>query len=305
MKQQYKGRLTHGAKTTVALVAAIMAAGAASAAEFDLTAPGNQQVNVLGDVGGTAIFADHFTQPAGTGVFEPFLTLDANGQTSTGNNRIESAYNTDGFTALYLDQLRPQWNERLTLGDLAQITLNNVNYYAFILDANEPGNNKSLISIDNIRIYTSATDNTAAVGNNIANLNSLGALRWAMNDPLSTGTTPPDVNGFNVDTWVKLDAAQENVGAGSNQANGGSGMSDMIVYVPVTAFAGALLTDYVWFYNLNGVHYNSDTGTGATSGYEEWRAVVDLNRVPEGGSTAIMLGLALLGFGGLRRKLQK
>jgi hypothetical protein len=28
-------------------------------------------------------------------------------------------------------------------------------------------------------------------------------------------------------------------------------------------------------------------------------------RVPEGGSTAIMLGLALLGFGGLRRKLQK
>jgi hypothetical protein len=29
------------------------------------------------------------------------------------------------------------------------------------------------------------------------------------------------------------------------------------------------------------------------------------DRVPEGGSTAIMLGLALLGFGGLRRKLQK
>ena len=28
-------------------------------------------------------------------------------------------------------------------------------------------------------------------------------------------------------------------------------------------------------------------------------------RVPEGGSTAIMLGLALMGFGGLRRKLQK
>src|SRR5688572_15902276 len=29
------------------------------------------------------------------------------------------------------------------------------------------------------------------------------------------------------------------------------------------------------------------------------------NEVPEGGSTAIMLGLALLGFGGLRRKLRK
>ncbi len=29
------------------------------------------------------------------------------------------------------------------------------------------------------------------------------------------------------------------------------------------------------------------------------------HRVPEGGSTAILLGLALLGFGGLRRKLQK
>lgn len=291
-----------GAKTTMAIVAGIMAAGAAAAAEHDLTAPGSQSINVLGDVGGTAIFADHFTQPAGTGVFEPFLTLDANGQTSTGNNNIESAYNTDGFTALYMDQLRPQWNERLRLGDLAQITLGTANYYAFILDANEPGANKSLISIDNIRIYTSAADNTAAVGDTLGNLNSLGTLRWAMNDPLSTGTTPPDLNGFNVDTWVKLNANQENVDAGPNASNGGSGKSDMIVYIPVTAFAGALATDYLWFYNLNGVHYSVDSTLGSTSGFEEWRAVT---RVPEGGSTAIMLGLTLLAFGGIRRKLQK
>jgi hypothetical protein len=88
---------------------------------------------------------------------------------SQGNNPIESGYNTDGHTALYLSQQRPEWNTLLRVGDLAQITIGNVNYFGFELDSNEPngfekdGSAKSLISIDNIRIYTSSTDNSLSL----------------------------------------------------------------------------------------------------------------------------------------------
>ena len=303
-----RNKLSEVSLAVIAILGAVVVPNNASAIGYDLTAPGDQSVQVDGDVGGIAIFSDNFVQPTGTGVFEPFLTLDSNGQTSTGQRgngtAIEQGYNTDGFTALYLDQLRPQWNERLTLGDLAQIDVNGALYYAFLLDSNEPGAKKSTISIDNIRIYTSATDNTANVADDISKLDSLGTLRWAMNDDLTTGGNP-DLNGFNVDQWVKLDSSQENVGAGSNNSNGGSGMSDMVLYVPVTDFAGSLPTDYLWFYNLNGVHFSADSNLAAESGYEEWRAVTGPQRVPEGGFTIALLGAGMIGIGALRRRLSK
>jgi hypothetical protein len=247
---------------------------------------------------GSAIIADYWEQPTGTGVFDPFLTLDANGQTSTENNNIEQAYNVPGFFPgdggppnsifPHLDQLRPNWNTMLTLGDLANID----GYYAFILDANEKGNRHDrLISIDNIRVYTSDSDAFAESGNP----NDLGTLRWAMNEPLAG-----DMDGFNVDQWILLDASQENV---DSNANGGSGQGDMVVFIPVSAFDGAEATDNVWFYNLNGVHYEaelSDTD-GADAGFEEWRAVM---RVPDGGSTLILLGLGMAGFAAMRRRLR-
>lgn len=309
----YNGKTTliKQARNQAALFAVVMALmpSLASATEYDLTPSGSQSLNVTGDFGGTAIVADYWSQPTGTGVFNPFLTLDAKGQTSTGNNNIESAYNSDGHNALYLDGHRPQWNTSLRVGDLATISLNNVNYFGFILDANEPGSGKSLISIDNIRIYTSATDNTASVQNNLANLNNLGTLRWALNNPtvtsyttVTTGsgknTTTTSVPVFDIDNWIKLDSAQENIGRGSN---GGSGMSDMIVYIPQAAFGNAGANDFVWFYNLNGVHYTADSGLAAQAGFEEWSAVVRSTpppppppSVPDRGATALLIGFGVI-----------
>jgi len=288
---------------SIAMVAAmVLPASSVSAAtgELDLTAPGTQTVTVTGDVGGDALFSDFFEQPTGTGVFEPFLTLDSNGQTSTGDKRMEQAYNTDGHTAMYLDQLRPEWNTLLKVSDLATITVNNVDYFCFILDANEPGGSKDLISIDNVRIYTSSTDNTAAEGDDITKLGDLGTLRWAMNDPLQ-----PGLNGFNVDTWIKLDASQENVEQGASNSNGGSGKGDMVAYIPTSAFGDSLGTDdYVWFYNLNGVHYTADKDLAGEAGYEEWRAVVGPKSVPDGGSTLALFGLGLAAVGFLGRQLK-
>ena len=118
-----------------------------------------------------------------------------------------------------------------------------------------------------------------------------------MNDPLKSGSL------YNVDTWIKLDS---NLSDQLKQANGGSGWSDMIIYIPTSAFAGALATDFVWFYNLNGVHYSADydpndVNLGAEAGFEEWRAVVGGTSVPDGGGTLILLGSALTALFGYRR----
>src|SRR6185503_11279279 len=170
-------------KTLGALAAAavMLPSVSALALEVDLTAAGDTSLHAVpGDVGGNGLVQNFTSHPSGTGVFDPFLTLE---RTASGGNPngIERAYNTDGHSALYLDQQRPQWNTLLTLGDLAVVNVNGGSYYAFELDANEPGGKKSLLSVDNIRIYTSSSDNTMAVQNNEANLDALGSLRWAMN----------------------------------------------------------------------------------------------------------------------------
>ena len=263
----------------VAIAALFMSAAYSEAIEIDLTTPGDTSLHVVpGAVGGNGLVQNFTTHSSGTGVFDPFLTLerDASGGNPVG---IERAYNTDGHSALYLDQQRPEWNTRVRVGDLGSVVVNGMSYYTFELDANEPGGDKSLISVDNVRIYTSALDNTGLVQNNEANLGLLGTLRWAMNDPLQIG---PD---YNVDTWIKLDS---NLSDQLKQANGGSGWSDMLLYVPTDAFAGASDSDYLWFYNLNGVHLSADINLGAEAGYEEWR-----RRVPDGGSTLALTGGAL------------
>ena len=285
------GKLLTSTLTLVATATILLPSYRATGDEFILDTPGdNVTVTVTGDKGGDAIFADHFVQPTGTGVFKPFLTLDSNGQTSTGNTAIESAYNTDG-EPLYLDEQRNHWNTLLKVGDLQKVN----GYYEFVLDANEPGSDKSLISIDNIRIYTSKSDNTANVANDITKLENLGQIRWAMNDPLA-GTS----NGFNVAKWVKLNADQNN--NDGSKANGGSGQGDMIVYIPVTAFGDAAAGDYVWFYNLNGVHYTADGDLAAQAGFEEWKGLVGPNSVPDGGNTLVLFGTAIAALGVFARR---
>lgn len=275
-------------------VSAFIISTQAFGVEYDLTDLGSQSLNVVGGFGGTAIVRDLWDQSTGTGVFKPFLSL----QTPNGKESIEQAYNTDGFTNLFLDSTRPQWNDRLRVGDLETVTIASINYFAFVLDANEPGGDKSLISMDNIRIYTSATDNTASVGNNLNLLDNLGSLRWAMNDPTQVA------GAFNIANWVKLDSAQENV---FNNSNGGSGMADLVVFIPQAAFLGALGTDYLWFYNLNGAHYAADKDFAAQSGFEEWSAytrTVPPPLVPDHGNILALLGIALSALGLLanRRK---
>ena len=284
MKNILKNKLVPKHALLAALV--ILASIAAFATELDLS--GSATIGSLtGAVGGTAIFSETSSHSAGTGVFDPFLTVS-----SQGNSKIERGYNTDGHTALYLDQQRPQWNNLLKVSDLAKINIGGTNYYAFELDANEPSGTEHA---DNIRIYTSSTDNTAAVQSVESKLESpspLGTLRFALNDPLKSGSN------YNITNWVKMDATTDGI-ADTQGHNGGSGFSDLIVYIPASDFPN--LNDYIFFYNLNGAHFQADVGgDAAEAGFEEWRAVV--GPVPDDGVTAVLLGLGLAGIAGVRAR---
>jgi hypothetical protein len=240
------------------------------------------------DGGSGAIYTTIDTHPAGTGVFNPFLTYQRKG--------VEEGYNSSqgGPGQGYLDTKRvDKWNHDLHLGDLAVVTLNGKGtFYAFELDANETGtgNINRLLSVDDIRIYTSPTDTAKSVGNNATKVDSLGTLQYAQN--LDLGVTA---------NWVLIDASRSEGGSTS-----GSGSSDLILYVPTSLFDDAKSTDFLYFYTINGLHdpANSDApggsvnGAQSNAGFEEWRAYV----VPDGGNTLLLLGASLTAVGYLRRR---
>jgi len=260
--------------TMAAAAAILLPASQAFGVELDLTSPYPGSGTING-----ALYRTIDSQPTGTGVFNPFLSLQA--------SPVEQGYNTSsgGPGQGFLDTKRvPQWNHDLHVGDLATITIGTTDYYAFELDANETGNGNAnrLLSIDNIRVYTSGTDTAKSVGNDLAKIaldsGGLGTLRYAQN-PLFNST-----GGFNTANTVKIDASRSEGGSTS-----GSGSSDLIVYIPVSNFGTADKGDFVYFYNLNGVNQGSDAG------FEEWKAWT--TTVPDGGNSLVLLGSALTALG--------
>jgi len=73
----------------------------------------------------------------------------------------------------------------------------------------------------------------------------------------------------------------------------------MLVLVPTSLFANAGANDFVTFYTLNGAH-DAAGDDGSDAGYEEWRALT--GTVPDGGSTLLLLGSALIPLGLLRAR---
>jgi len=273
----------------LAVAAGLLPASNAFGTEINLVTPypGSGSFATGTSPGGAdAIYSTIDSHPTGTGVFDPFLSYQA--------KAVEEGFNTSsgGNGQGYLDTKRvPQWNHDLHVSDLG-VTVGpdgKGSYFAFELDANETGtgNNARFLSIDDIRIFTSRTDTASSVGDNASLLNNLGTLRYAQN--ASQGVTA---------NWVLIDSSRAEGGSTS-----GSGSSDMILYVPTSLFptTGAnpvLPTDFLYFYTINGVNNSSDAG------FEEWRALSGA-KVPDGGSTLLLLGSSLtaLGFLAGRRGL--
>ena len=159
-----------------------------------------------------ALFEVGSIHPAGTGVFEPFLTIQANGD--------EQGYNSS--TGNFDTKREPVWNHEIRFSDMTQTTIGGTAYYGFAIDVNEPnGGGKADITLTDLRIWTSATvQNSTSVDRNGDFNGSLGTLRYDL--------------GNNEVYYV--------------DRHRGSGESDINVYIPVALFAGAQGNDYVYMY---------------------------------------------------------
>jgi hypothetical protein len=231
-------------------IAALIAAGMFSAAGLVEASVLNLGSSGSGTVGG-AIFQTNNDHPTGTGVYDPFLTIQ--------NSPWEQGYNS-GSNDNFDTKRVPQWNHEIKFSDLQATTINGVQYFGFSVDINEPGGNKSTISLDGLKIWTSSTtQNSTSTDANGFFSGSLGTLRFDL---------------------------------GNNQVlyddqNTGSGGGDINIYVPVSNFAGAQANDFVYVYQRWG---NSDASS-SQGGFEETALIAGVAQVPEMSALFPIVGL--------------
>src|SRR5205814_7614017 len=126
--------------------AALVAAGMFAIAGVAEATVANLGSSASGSVNG-AIFQTNNDHPTGTGVYDPFLTIQ--------NNPWEQGYNSSAGN--FDTKREPQWNHEIKFSDLQTTTINGIQYFGFSVDINEPGGTKSTISLEGLSIWTSAT----------------------------------------------------------------------------------------------------------------------------------------------------
>ena len=209
-----------------------------------------------------ALFYFSSKQPTGTGVIDPFLRVQ--------NDPYEQGYNTSGGTPF--DDKAGPWTHDIQFSDLqtTQVMVNGTAYYQLLLDVDEPGGNKSLISLDSLQFYTSSTG-----GKTTTDLSQLGTLRWSLDG--------------GEDSYIMLDASR----------NSGSGSGDMYAYIPASAFDGVSNSDFIYMYCRFGDQAAADGTT--EGGFEEWSLAA--SPVPEVSSFLPIVGLiALVGVSTISRR---
>jgi len=246
----------------IVLGAATLLLGASTALAFppiDLTASGASYTSTDGTV-----WTQLVSSPTGTGVYSPFLRLQANG--------TEEGMNTDGDAHATYNDVAGSWTHAIQLNQLATVTVGSTNYYSFSLDINEAnGGGKNFLSLDELRIYTLA-------GN--------GSL-MSTNDVLSAGGTLR----YDLDATIDQDVYMDyNLAAGS-------GHDDIQVLIPTSYFSGATGTDYVYFYNKFGATTGMEADFTSDAGFEEWHGLLGTTNPPPPDQLPEPSGVVLIGTG--------
>lgn len=258
-------------KTTLAAVAFAAAGGGAYAATLDLTLEGGAVPNC----GSPTAFAGALweagcgTQPTGTGVFDPFLTLDQNGE----NDNDEMGWNTEVNGGNNPDAtFGGDRTSGLAYNTLEATTDGNV---VFELDINEP------VSSDVTKSYISLKDFEVYVVDDV----NVGGNAWSSDGTFS------GYGGY-LDLIYDLDALADNtVNLDYDVVGTGSGASDLFIYLSTALFSGTPLDSYVVVYADLGIECQ-ETGQNETcsqsvfftadSGFEEFSAMVYSGECPPG-----------------------
>jgi hypothetical protein len=255
-----------GRLAAVVAVSALLTSSARAEYVIDLTKANTPAATYNG-----AIYSQTALQPVGTGVFDPFVRIEMTG-TERGYNTDARTGGSSGTGVEFDTKDENQWTRSLPLNSLGTVTINGTAYYQFTLDINEEGNTSGrLLSLNEVQVYlgnsgslTGFTDEAGFAGGTSVKVYTLD----------STGDARVDLNA-------------------KDDKSPGSGVADLNVYIPVSAFAAYANSpyQYVYLYSAFGCPYPSDAG------FEEWSA---LKGTPPTGAVpappAVLLGL--LGFGG-------
>ncbi len=221
---------------------------------IDLTTGGSGTLN-------TGFFTTNHIQSSGSGVIQSFVRISGNGR-----GTVTEGYNADARPLMPNVNTSPTFTRDILLSDVGQV----VNpfgavlgtYYEFLLDINQRASN-SLLSLDSFILYTAPTALTDAA--QLSDLTSVATERY----------------NLGVGNEILLDY----------NLNSGSGSGDMYAYIPVSLFAGASNTDFVYLYS----QFGAKGGAYAeNAGFEEWATRPTASAVPDAGSTAVLLGLGLI-----------
>jgi hypothetical protein len=172
-------------------------------------------------------------QPTGSGVFNAFFRVEANG--------VERGYNTDGRPLQFDEKKAATFTHSYHLNDVPQLEIGGLIYREFQLDINE-AKSTPYISLDQFQVWTTG------------NPNLLGYTEGTPSGSFATSTAELvyDLDG-DEDTWIKMDY----------RWNTGSGKRDYRVLVLESDFAGKDL-EYVVIFTRHGDNDASDDG------FEEW-----------------------------------
>jgi hypothetical protein len=270
----------------LAAVAALLGVNTAYAfGPIDITTAGTTATSA---VDGTIWTNENLIQTAGTGVIEPFLRFQ--------KNDTEMGMNTDAQNPPY-DTKAGIWTHSITYGQLGIVNKNGIDYYVFTLDINENNGPSELLTIEELRIYS--VDSSAG-----------GALADESAVQGAAGSTLH----YNLDG-----TSDQTVYTNYTVSNTGSGESDVDFYIPVSFFAGASSSDYLYMVINAGMSGNTD-GLDSSDGFEEVRAFFGTSSssttttsssttsttsttstAPEPGTIALF-GMGLIGLAAARRK---